>query len=142
MAENKCSYLFQSLYKDNRNFSLSMQKLLIVVLFWMASVKADIGVIGHFFCYFSYLWGLASDLLGKKKVLLVAIICLSMSTLAFGFSINMYLAVTFRFLQGLSGGKFSSLLSSSEYRLEEGDEIWKTCVNYIYDGNLFFIGTL
>ena len=98
----------------------------------MASVKADIGVIEHFFCYFSYLWGLASDLLGKKKVLLVAIICLSMSTLAFGFSINMYLAVTFRFLQGLSGGKFSSLLSSSEYRLEERDKTWNTSFSLVH----------
>ena len=51
-----------------------------------------------------YPWGIAADKYGKKKVLLISIACLCVSTLAFGFSQSVYWAVATRFMQGASSG--------------------------------------
>jgi MFS family permease len=55
------------------------------------------------FC--SYFWGVLSDRKGRKPVLIISSICLLLSTLLFGFSVNYAMAVVTRFLVGCSNGK-------------------------------------
>lgn len=51
------------------------------------------------------MWGLLSDIWGKKRVLIISELLLGLSSLAFGYSVNIYMAVILRFLVGLSNGK-------------------------------------
>ncbi|XP_065902775.1 uncharacterized protein [Dysidea avara] len=52
----------------------------------------------------SYFWGWLADTHSKKTILMYSGICVAFSSLFFGFSINFYMAVIFRFLTGLSNG--------------------------------------
>jgi len=51
-----------------------------------------------------YFWGYVTDKYGRRPVLLVSASLTYFSTLFFGFSTNLYFAVTARFLQGLFNG--------------------------------------
>lgn len=52
----------------------------------------------------SYIWGSIADSKGRKPVLVVSNILLGLSSLAFGFSIHIAMAVAFRFSVGLTNG--------------------------------------
>ena len=47
-----------------------------------------------------------SDRKGRKPVIIASNICMGLSTLMFGFSVNYSMAVAARFLMGFSNGKF------------------------------------
>jgi len=52
----------------------------------------------------SYFWGWLADAYKKKTILMYSGICVALSSLIFGFSVNFYMAVIFRFIGGLSNG--------------------------------------
>ena len=58
---------------------------------------------------FSYFWGYMTDKYGRRPIILISAILTNFATIAFGFTTNIYWALTTRFLQGLFNGK-SSLL--------------------------------
>ena len=60
-----------------------------------------------------YFWGYVTDKFGRRPVLLVSATLTYFATLFFGFSTNLYFAITARFLQGLMNGRLTmfSLLS-------------------------------
>ena len=58
----------------------------------------------HYF-YASYFWGWIADAHSKKTILMYSGICMAFSLFFFGFSVNFYLAVSFRVLTGLSNGE-------------------------------------
>merc|ERR1719494_366866 len=64
-----------------------------------AGIIASSLFVGRIFA--SYLWGLAADLFGKKQIIIISITGLSLTTTGFGFSLNVYFASAFRFLQGV-----------------------------------------
>lgn len=51
-----------------------------------------------------------SDRKGRKPVLIVSSLCMGLSTLMFGFSVNFAMAVLSRFLQGLANGEVPAAL--------------------------------
>ncbi|XP_065902795.1 uncharacterized protein [Dysidea avara] len=52
----------------------------------------------------SYFWGWLADVQNKKTILMYSGICMAFSSFFFGFSVNFYMAVIFRFLTGLMNG--------------------------------------
>lgn len=69
-----------------------------------AGMVATLFMVGRF-C-FCFLWGYASDKVGRKYVSILSASLLSLSTLGFGFSFNLAWAACFRLLQGCSMGVF------------------------------------
>jgi len=49
----------------------------------------------------SFFWGLASDKIGHKPIMLVSLFCNAAAMLAFGFSTNYYMAFACRFFNGM-----------------------------------------
>ena len=58
-----------------------------------------------FYSIGSYFWGVLSDRKGRKPVLITSAICMGLSTLMFGFSVNFAMAVVSRFLVGIANGE-------------------------------------
>ena len=48
----------------------------------------------------SLLWGIAADRIGKKYSSIISAVCLAVTTIAFGFSSNIYYAAAYRCAQG------------------------------------------
>ncbi|CAI7992238.1 Protein ZINC INDUCED FACILITATOR-LIKE 1 [Geodia barretti] len=58
--------------------------------------------LGRFFG--SYAWGALADKKGRKPVVIVSCVLIGLSSAAFGFSVQIYMAVVFRFFVGLFNG--------------------------------------
>jgi len=56
--------------------------------------------------YSSYFWGWLADAYNKKTILMYSGVCMAFSSFFFGFSVNFYMAVIFRFLTGLTNGLY------------------------------------
>ena len=46
-----------------------------------------------------------ADSWGRRRVLIVSVMLVGFSSLAFGFSVNYYMAIAMRFLVGLTNGR-------------------------------------
>ena len=66
---------------------------------------AKLTLIIMFYSIGSYFWGMLSDWKGRKLVLIMSAICMGLSTVMFGFSVNFPMAVVSRFLLGLANGE-------------------------------------
>ena len=74
--------------------------------------KADVGKWAGFTsavfslsqCLTAILWGRAADRFGRKPVVMVGMVCIMTSSLTFGFSQNLPMAIVARSLGGLSNG--------------------------------------
>ena len=53
---------------------------------------------------FSFVWGIIADTKGNKFTIIVTTLCMTATTLAFGFSNNLYWATVTRLLQGCCMG--------------------------------------
>ena len=54
--------------------------------------------------FYSFAWGIIADAKGKKFTIALTALCLTTTTLAFGFSNNLYWAIITRLLQGCCMG--------------------------------------
>ena len=61
----------------------------------------------------SYFWGWLADVQNKKTILMYSGICMAFSSFFFGFSVNFYMAVIFRFLTGLMNGTYNIIIQCS-----------------------------
>ena len=78
--------------------------LYCILRFFRMLMMLDCVVDYFFLSICSYVWGLLADKYNKKTILMYSGICVAFSSLFFGFSVNFYMAVIFRFLSGLSNG--------------------------------------
>ena len=53
----------------------------------------------------SYAWGALADKKGRKPVVITSCVLIGLSSAAFGFSVQIYMAVVFRFFVGLFYGE-------------------------------------
>lgn len=56
-----------------------------------------------------YHWGRASDVYGRKPVLLLGLLALTMATLGFGLSRTFWSMVVFRSIQGICNGNIGAI---------------------------------
>ena len=76
-------------------------------------------IVVAYFC-FSYMWGVLADRRGRKPIILVSSVCVAISTIAFGFSVNFAMAVVMRVLMGITSGKKIFKGGQGENRLLRG----------------------
>lgn len=53
----------------------------------------------------SYVWGALADKKGRKPVIIIGCLLVGLSSVAFGFSVKLYMAILFRFCVGLFNGE-------------------------------------
>ena len=53
----------------------------------------------------SYFWGVLADKVGRKPVIISSGVCTGLSMVAFGFSVNIWMAIATRFFVGFLNGK-------------------------------------
>ena len=69
----------------------------------LAGFSVDLSIKDFVSC--SYFWGWLADKHSKKSILMCSGICMAFCSLFFGFSVNFYMAIVFRYLTGLTNGK-------------------------------------
>ena len=57
----------------------------------------------------SYVWGAVSDKKGRKPVVIISCLLIGVFSAAFGFSVELYMAIIFRFMTGLFNGEKHTL---------------------------------
>ena len=67
-----------------------------------------------------YFWGWLTDKYGRRPCILISAIFTAVATLAFGFTTNIYWALTTRFLQGLFNGIYCRGIFRTQSRIYDG----------------------
>lgn len=99
----------------NSNYSMQVNTLALLVApcildeclegeIALCALLSQVVTIYYFVATHSYLWGVISDFKGHKPVLIISAMCMGLSTLLFGFSVNFAMAVVSRFLMGFTNG--------------------------------------
>ena len=80
-----------------------------------------------FYLVGSYFWGVLADKKGRKPVLISSGICMGLSMVAFGFSVNIWMAIVTRFLVGFFNGKLMVIVIFLSFCTCCGKEESKKC---------------